>query len=78
MYIFCNRVGVVLALECSQVNEQKNGRKAELGDYFYRSFIIWFKFWEFCILRMLNCILISQGYSTVKYKTIIQELDINY
>lgn len=41
--IFCHKVGVISAVECSWVNEKKNGKKAELGDYIYRYFIIWFE-----------------------------------
>lgn len=41
--IFCNKVRVISAVGCSWVNEKKNGKKAELGDYGYRCFIIWFE-----------------------------------
>ena len=38
--IFCNKVGVIS--ECSWENDRKKSdRKAELGDCFYRCFIIW-------------------------------------
>lgn len=39
-----HKVGVTSAAECSCINDRKkNDRKAELGGYFYRCFIIWFE-----------------------------------
>lgn len=76
--IFCNKVGVISAVECSWVNEQKNARKAEVGDYFYRCFIIWFELLGIFHLKNTQLYLNISRIFNCKYKTIIQELNINY